>query len=222
MRVTAQRLLVVLLGAIGDVTRALPLLERLRRGYPRAHIAWTVEPAAAPLLAHHRSLDALLVFDRPRGAPAFVRFLRQVRELRPDLTVDLQRHLKSGIISRASGAPVRLGFHRRNGREGNWLFHTHHIDPLPHFSSKLQQFLRFADWLEIENCPVTFGLQLTPAEEERVDTLLTGVRSPFVAAFVGSSCESRLWFADRTAAVVDTLAARGMGTVMLGGSGDVA
>jgi ADP-heptose:LPS heptosyltransferase len=221
MRVAAARILVVLLGAIGDVTRALPLLGRLRRGYPRARIVWAVEPAAAPLLQHHPALNDVLVFDRPAGAAAFVPFLRQVRGQQPDLTLDLQRHLKSGVVSRVSGAPVRLGFHRHNGREGNWLFNTHTLDPLPHFSSKLQQFLAFADWLGIDSAPVTFGLQLTEAERQHVTQLLGGVRAPFVAAFVGSSCESRLWFPDRTAAVLDDLAGHGLGAVLIGGRGDV-
>ena len=44
-RVVADRILIVLLGAIGDVTRALPLLTRLRLAYPEAEIAWAVEPA---------------------------------------------------------------------------------------------------------------------------------------------------------------------------------
>ncbi len=222
MRVAAQRILIVLHGAIGDVTRALPLLGRLRHGYPRARILWAVEPAAAPLLVQHPCLDDTLVFDRAGGVPAFLHFLRQVRALRPDLTIDLQRHLKSGVVSRVSGAPVRLGFHRRNAREGNWLFNTHDVEPMQHFSSKLQQFLRFADWLELEPCPVAFGLRLSAAEEQRVDTLLAGVRTPFVAAFVGSSCESRLWFPDRTAAVIDALAAHDIGAVLVGGPGDAA
>ncbi len=221
MRVTAERILVVLLGAIGDVARALPFLQRLRGGYPRARIVWAIEPAAEPLLAHHPALDEVVVFDRPGGAPAFVRFLRRIRAVRADLTIDLQRHLKSGIVSRASGAPVRLGFHRRNSREGNWLFNTHHLDAMPHFSSKLQQFLAFADWLEIGPAPVSFGLQLTDDEEQHVANLLADVHGPFVAAFVGSSCESRLWFADRTAAVVEALAEQGLAIVLLGGGADV-
>ncbi|MFQ5665723.1 MAG: glycosyltransferase family 9 protein [Candidatus Binatia bacterium] len=222
MRVTAERILVVLLGAIGDVVRALPLLVRLRRGYPGARIAWAVEPAAAPLLLHHPALDTLVVFDRPRGLPAFLRFVRQVRAHRPHLTLDLQRHLKSGIISRASGAPLRLGFHRHNSREGNWLFQTHTVARAPHFSSKLQQFLAFASWLELAPAPITFGLRLTGQEQQHADALLDGARASFVAAFVGSSCESRLWFAETTAAVVDALAARDVGTVLVGGSADSA
>jgi heptosyltransferase-1 len=221
VKVAAERILIVLLGAIGDVTRALPLLERVRRGYPRARIVWAVEPAAAALLLHHAALNDVLIFERSRGVPAFARFLRQVRAQRAELTLDLQRHLKSGIVSWASGAPLRLGFHRRNSREGNWLFNTHHVDAMPHFSSKLAQFLAFAEWLGIEPAPVTFGLQLTAEEEPRVDALLASVPTPFVAAFVGSSCESRLWFVDRTAAVVDALADRGIGVVLVGGSADV-
>jgi lipopolysaccharide heptosyltransferase II len=222
MRVTADRILIVLLGAIGDVARALPLLQRLRRGYPQARITWAVEPAAAALVAGHPALNEVLVFDRPHGTPAFLRFLRQLRAQRPDLTLDLQRHLKSGVMSRASGAPVRLGFHRRNSREGNWLFNTHSVPPMAHFSSKLRQFLTFADWLAIEETAVTFGLQLSAIETQRVDALLAEVHPPFVAAFVGSSCESRLWFPERTAAVADALAAHGVGTVLVGGSGDIA
>jgi ADP-heptose:LPS heptosyltransferase len=222
MRVNADRILIVLLGAIGDVTRALPLLQRVRHGYPRSRIVWAVEPPAAALVQQHPALDAVLVFERSRGAPAFVRFLRQVRAQHPHLTLDLQRHLKSGVISRVSGAPVRLGFHRRNSREGNWLFNTHAVPPMAHFSSKLRQFLVFGDWLEIEETPVTFGLQLSDPETQRVDALLADVRTPFVAAFVGSSCESRLWFPDRSAAVVNALAAQGIRTVLVGSSADVA
>jgi hypothetical protein len=48
---TGPRVLIVLLGAIGDVVRALPLAMRLRRGLPEARLSWAVEPTAAPLLA---------------------------------------------------------------------------------------------------------------------------------------------------------------------------
>lgn len=220
-RVPASTVLIVLLGAIGDVTRALPLLSRLRRGYPLARLYWAVEPGSAPLLAHHPALDTVLLFDRPRGAGAFVAFLRAVRALRADVVLDLQRHLKSGVISLASRAPVRVGFDRRNAREGNWLFNTDHVPPMPHFSSKLQQFLAFGEWLGLPETPVEFGLRLTATEEERVEGLLGEVQRPFVAGFVGSSCPARLWFPQRTAAVADTLAEQGFATVLVGGPGDV-
>src|SRR5271165_5534557 len=91
--------LIVLLGAIGDVVRALPLLGRLRHAWPDAHIAWAVEPKSAPILKDHQWLDQLIVYDRHRAPLSFLSFLGQVRRGHFDLTLDLQRHLKSGLIS---------------------------------------------------------------------------------------------------------------------------
>ena len=120
----AQRILIVLHGSIGDVTRALPLLGLLRAGYPKAFIAWSVEPASAPLLDGNPLLDQVIRFDRGHWWKSFTGFLWRIRRGNFDLVLDLQRHLKSGIISRFSGAPRRLGFHRGDGKEGNWLFNN--------------------------------------------------------------------------------------------------
>jgi ADP-heptose:LPS heptosyltransferase len=215
-----QRILVVLLGAIGDVVRAMPLVVRVRRGFPAARITWAVEPAAAPLLERHPAIDERLVFRRDLGACAFLRFLGEVRNRRFDLTLDLQRHLKSGMVSRWSGARRRIGFHRTNTKEGNWLFNSETIPPQRHWSSKLRQYLAFADHLGLAEAPLEFGLTPSREEEERVDALLAPVRGPFAAAFVGSTWESRWWLAERTAAVLDSLHARhGLAGVLLGAPG---
>ena len=205
MRRDPERVLFVLFGAIGDVTRALPLLCRVRRGYPRARLAWAVEPLASPLLEGHRALDERIVFARHRGVRGFVSLLRTVRSQRFDLVLDLGRQLKSGLTALATGAPVRIGFHRHNSREGNWCFQTETIGPQEHYSSKLTQYLRFADHLDISEAPVEFRLVPTRLARERVGTLLEGVRRPFVVFSLGSSCPSRRWFPENTAEVADAL-----------------
>lgn len=217
-----RRILIVLLGAIGDVVRALPLVQRLRAAWPAAHISWAVEPAAAPVLQHHPALNQLIRFERAQGATAFGRFLFAVRRSRPDMTLDLQRHLKSGVTTWCSGASVRIGFHRRNSREGNWLFQTDWIEPVERFSSKVYQFLRFADHLGVPVAPVDFGLRLAPEEESRVDNLLAGIDGRFAALFLGSTWPSRRWFAASTAGICQGLRARGLGVVLIGGPGDIA
>lgn len=217
MRVGAERILIVLFGAIGDVVRALPLAMRVRAAYPRAHIAWAVEPAAAPLLEDHPALDERLIFERAGGAGAFLRFLRRVRAARFDLVLDLQRHLKSGLVSAASRAPVRVGFHRRNAKELNWLFNTHTIEPVAARGFKLEQYLRFAAFLELPEIAPRFGLSLRPEEEARVRSLVTPLERPFAALFVSSTWESRLWFPEGFAAVADGLDALGLDAVLVGG-----
>src|SRR5207253_4412900 len=117
----AMRLLIVLTGAIGDVVRALPLLGRVRRARPESWIGWVVEPPAAPLLVGHPWLDEVLVFDRPAGLRAIPSLLARLRARRYDVALDLGRSAKTALFTRLAGAPLRLGFDRRDGREGSWL-----------------------------------------------------------------------------------------------------
>ena len=70
-----RRVLIILLGAIGDVVRALPLLGRIRRAWPAAHIAWAVEPKSQAVLEGHPWLDELIVYDRRRAPFSFLPFL---------------------------------------------------------------------------------------------------------------------------------------------------
>ena len=215
--------MIVLLGAIGDVTRALPLLTRLRRAYPQAHIAWAVEPAAASLLDYHPALDEILLYQRSRGSLTFLPFLRSVRDHHFDLALDLQRHFKSGLVSLWSRAPIRLGFHRTNTKEGNWLFNTHTIRAIPDFSLKLGQYLKFADALGLPDDGVSFDLRLRPEEEQKIESLLAGTPHPFAAFFLGSRWPSRFWFPQATAEVARALQQEyGMGIVLVGGPSEVA
>src|SRR5207302_7528915 len=93
-----RRVLIVLMGAIGDVVRALPLLGRMRRAWPDAHIAWAIEPKSEPILRSHPWLDETIVYDRRHAPWHFLPFLNRIRAGHFDLVVDLQRHLKSGIV----------------------------------------------------------------------------------------------------------------------------
>jgi len=215
-----RRLLIVLLGAIGDVVRALPLAQRLRAAWPECRIAWAVEPPAAPLLRDHPAIDRVIVFGRERGVRAYPSFLRQVRAWRPDVSLDLQRHIKSGFTSWCSGAPRRFAFHWRNSREGNRLFANRSIPPVAWRSTKLEHYLLFAETLGAAPAPVSFGLAPSPAERERVGELLAGVDDPLVAFFVGASWQTKLWHAAPAAALVDSLAERRIATVLVGGPGD--
>jgi ADP-heptose:LPS heptosyltransferase len=201
-RSPTQRVLIVLMGAIGDVIRALPLLGRIRRAWPDAYIAWAVEPKSQPLLRGHRWLDKLIVYDRRHAPWSFVSFLQEIRSEKFDLVLDLQRHLKSGFISMFSGAPERLGFAPANSKEFNHLFATRHIDEQPHMRLKLAQYQAFGDALSLPAAPVEFGLELLPPEEKRAYGLVAGVRGPMLGVILGSSWSSRIFFPESVAEVI--------------------
>ena len=201
-----RRILIILLGAIGDVVRALPLLGRIRRAWPAAHIAWAVEPKSQAVLEGHPWLDELIVYDRRRAPWSFLPFLVRVRAGNFDLALDLQRHLKSGVISIASGARVRVGFDRSNVKEFNHLFSTRHIAPQPPMRLKLTQYQGFGDALGIAPAPVEFGLTASAAERARATALLEGAPRPLLAVILGSSWPSRIYFPDSIATVIREMA----------------
>lgn len=221
MKIDANRILLVLHGSIGDVTRAIPLANLVRRRYSGAHIAWAIEPAAAPLIEHHPALDEIIVFDRPRGVRAFVSFLKRIRSRRFELVLDLQRHLKSGVISWSSRAPVRIGFHRRDAKECNWLFNNRTISATPADVSKLAHYLKFAEFLGIAPEPVEWRFHLLPDERAAVERRLEEVGGPFAAYCVGGRWESKRWFPAEAARSAAEIGRRhGLKIVLLGGGGD--
>ena len=56
-------ILVVKLGAIGDVVLSLPMLHMLRKTYPETHITLMIGQASAALLEHDPDIDKLWIVD---------------------------------------------------------------------------------------------------------------------------------------------------------------
>jgi ADP-heptose:LPS heptosyltransferase len=201
-----RRVLIILLGAIGDVVRALPLLGRIRRAWPAAYLAWAVEPKSQAVLEGHPWVDELIVYNRRRAPLSFLPFLVRVRAGHFDLTLDLQRHLKSGVVAMASGARMRVGFDRSNGKEFNHLFSTRQIAPQPRMRLKVMQYQGFADALGLAPGPIEFGLVSSDAERARAAATLQGAPRPLLAVILGSSWPSRIYFPDSIAAVIREMA----------------
>ena len=121
-----NRILIVKLGALGDVVHAIPVAAALRRAFPSARIDWLVSPK------HREILDLVPVIDR-RLVMNDARMLSAVRELRGshyDIAIDLQGLMKSALLARLSGATRVVGFTSRYAREAlaSWLYSDTH-DP---------------------------------------------------------------------------------------------
>lgn len=218
-----KRILLILHGSIGDVTRALPLANLIHRGFPKATLAWAVEPPSLPLVENHPAVDEIILFDRPHWWNQLGPFLRKVRAGRFDWVLDLQRHLKSGIISRWSGAPNRFGFHRLDCKEFNWIFNNRHLPALGNGISKFDHYLKFAEYLGLVPNRVEWQLSLTIAEQASVARRLANVRGGFAALFVGSRWESKGWFPAQISSCASLIQERyGLGIVLLGSEADAA
>lgn len=226
---TFRRILLIKPSSLGDIVHALPVLHGLRARYPEARIDWLIASALAPLLKSHDELDNLILFDRkrlarvgrsPRVTKEFFDLVRTLRARRYDLAIDLQGLFRTGFLSWASGAPVRIGF--RDAREGARMFYTQRMridDPNMH---AVDRNYHAAELLGFDDVPITFNLALTASERAAARELLrsaglTGAQR--VAAVVPCArWETKVWAAERFAATIDELHRRGGVRCMIIGS----
>lgn len=59
-----MKILIVKLGALGDVLRTTPLLTALKEKYPKSHITWVVDAGSADILAGNPLIDDVLCYTR--------------------------------------------------------------------------------------------------------------------------------------------------------------
>jgi lipopolysaccharide heptosyltransferase I len=125
-----RRILLIKPSALGDVINTVPVLVKLRRRYPAAHIDWLLTTPLAEWLRHHPCLSGVVPFDRQTLARAgrswtatrdLLGFLWSLRAARYDLVIDLHGQFRSALLVLATGARTRVGFDRprRQVRQGS-------------------------------------------------------------------------------------------------------
>jgi heptosyltransferase-1 len=102
-------ILIVRLGALGDIVHTIPAAAALRRAFPAARIDWVVDARHVPFLELVTAVDRVVPLDG-RSAQAWVRLVRNLRPARYDVALDFQGLMKSAVLARASGARRVIGF----------------------------------------------------------------------------------------------------------------
>ena len=228
-----RAILVVRLTARGDVLLASPVVEALRRRYPKAHIAWAVESHCRSMIEHHEGLDEIIVWDRASWK-AMIRtghwrqLWRAYRELRwrlraPgfDIALDLQGLLRSGWVAWLSGAPTRIGL---GSKEGSWMLMT---DTVPRHGtgpgSTSLQYPYFADAIGLPGAPSSPRLVLGDEEEGFARRFVAehGLARGFAALAPFTTRPQKHWLEDRWAALAIRIRDQlGLPVVILGGPAD--
>ena len=187
-------ILIILMGSLGDVARGLCLVSHIKTNLPRSRISWLVEPKWAQLVRYHNQIDNVIVFQRAWRLSALWHLYKDLHQEHFDITLDLQRILKSGFFSLLSGAARRIGFHRRNAKEFNWLFNNEHIGYQNDSLTKIRHYLRFTEHLGLPepNTP-EFGFSSLNANEAS-PRVVADLNQPFVAVVLGASWKSKDWF----------------------------
>ena len=212
-----MNILIVKLSAIGDVIHTLPSLAALRELYPRAHITWVVEEAAADLVKNHPCLNEVLVSGRKRWsrdlrAGQFSRslseirtFIKTLRKRHYDLVIDFHGLLKSSIIVLLSGGKRKLGYDSWQELSGLFL-----NEKIPEDMNKhaVDRYLDFPRYLGSKTGNVQFVLPADPGAEEKARVLLRNNKledKNFIAINPVALWETKLWNNHKFADLADLI-----------------
>src|SRR5579884_1100287 len=126
------KILIVRLGAMGDILHALPTATAIRNAFPDATIGWLVEERWSELLTGQgRKASPNLVspqkpvvnnvhtidtrrwrahFYQPSATSEVMGALKRVRKTGYDIALDFQGAIKSGLFARLGGTGAVAGF----------------------------------------------------------------------------------------------------------------
>jgi len=171
-------ILVLRLGALGDIVRTLPAVRLLRAGLPYARIHWVAWEPWAQILRDHPDIDSVVGLPRselrafarsPLAWPTLVRagwtIASQLRALHPGLVLDFHGDLRTGLLGLVSGAPVRLGYVGHQQKEGNRFFTNLRVPSGDRRTPRLERNLDLVAALGLSVGPVPdAGITIAPAD----------------------------------------------------------
>ncbi|MCR4337529.1 MAG: glycosyltransferase family 9 protein [Candidatus Omnitrophica bacterium] len=141
-----QRILVISLSNIGDVVLTFPVIDILRRDFPKAEISVVVGPKGEPLLKGNPHFKEVYVYNKKQSIPTTLRWVWELRQQRFDLVVDLRNSFTPFVIGpryKTSPFMTRVpGQHMR-------LQHLNRLKSVYHFSQEAKE--RFVLHISEEN-----------------------------------------------------------------------
>jgi heptosyltransferase-1 len=236
---TPRRLLIVRLGAMGDIIHTLPAATALRLAFPEASLGWIVEERWAELLctlaeprsgprspqrplvdqihtvntkAWRRSLLSTQTWEQIAAG------LSQLRAQPYPVAVDFQGGLRSALLARSSGAPVVYGFAQPRENVAS-MFYTRQVIARGHHV--VEQNLSLAE--AVRGGPVEIRHIEFPhdeAVEKQWEDRLQQSGSDFALLNPGAGWGGKQWPAERYGQVARRLAEDGMKSLINFGPGE--
>jgi ADP-heptose:LPS heptosyltransferase len=181
--------LVLRLGAMGDIVRTLPPVRLVRAGLPEARIHWVAWHPWDKLLEGHADLDGVIALPRgrirsearsPLRWPSLLRSLTglalDLRGLRAGLVLDFHGDLRTGALGWLSGAGVRIGYEGHQQKEGNRHFNTHRVPSGDRRTPRMERNLDLVRALGLPDRPLpSAGIAIGPEDEAAAADIVRGI-----------------------------------------------
>ena len=214
-----MNILIVRLGALGDIVHTIPAAAALRRAHPTARIDWLVDARHREMVDLVRVLDTVVTLEAPTVG-GWARAVRDLRAAAYDVALDFQGLMKSAVLARASGARRIIGFSIWHLREKTARPFYSEVDQAQADEHVIHKNLHLLRTLGIQSSTIEFPLRSTPSLA--VDDVRRELgEAPFALLNPGAAWPNKRWPPDRFGAVASFLRdVRGLRSLVLWGPGE--
>jgi len=229
--------LIVRLGAMGDILHALPAVTALRTAHPEWFIGWAVEPQWQGLLAASCATAGgheMPIVDRLHIVPAkdwgrhplraetikdIRRTRHELRAARYDICVDLQGAVRSAVLGRWAHPQRLIGEEKPREWAARYLFDEHIPTTGTHV---IEQAIEVTNAVAHEHLPVMLPwLPVNEAGERYCDVSLAALDGkPFVILNPGAGWGAKRWPTERYGEMARRFSEIGYRVVINSGPGE--
>lgn len=120
-------LLIIKPSSLGDIVHGLQVAASIKAQQPQWRISWVVRDIFAPIVRSCSAVDQTYVFRRNDGLRGFWALLRELRQTKFEVVMDLQGLLRTGLMTKWCLGKRKIG--RADAREGAGFFYDEKVAP---------------------------------------------------------------------------------------------
>ncbi|MBS0971163.1 putative lipopolysaccharide heptosyltransferase III [Nissabacter archeti] len=224
----ARRILIIKLRHHGDMLLTTPVINTLHQHYPAAEIDVLLYQETRDMLAAHPAVTTIFAIDRQwkklgtrKHLQKEAGLIRAIRARRYDLVVNLADQWRSAVITRLSGAPVRIGFDFPKRRHPLWRACHTQLAPTDGHNRMhtVEQNLSILAPLGLTPLDQHVTMSYTADDRAAVTTLLAAqqVAVPYIVVQPTSRWFFKCWSEEKMAETLRALLADGHRIVLTSG-----
>ncbi len=216
-----ERICLLRLSAIGDVSHVLPTLRVLQKNWPQSKITWIIGQTELALVQDIAGVE-FIPFDKKRGYKALLDLRTTLNQRQFDLLLNMQISPRAALASLCIRAPIKLGYDQKRGKLLHNLLVNHRIAAVD-AQHVLDSFLEFPRALGLDIDEIRWDLPIPAAAQQKIAEIIP----PNRGCLVVNPCSSvrarnyRNWSIDSYVGIIDHAAEKfNLQTVLTGGPAD--
>jgi len=147
-----MKILIIQQKMIGDVLTSIILLEALKKKFPDSTLHYLINTHTYPVVEHHPFVNEFIFFtpEIEKSYRKFYFFLKEIRQQKYDVVIDVYGKLSSNLITLFSGAKTKISYYKK----GKAFLYTYTIsrlkEPLHNASLAIENRMRLLEPLKVD------------------------------------------------------------------------